>query len=1290
MTTPARCRSWPLLILCVLVSVSVPAPAQQWKTVFDPFTVLTLHITMDPADWDRIRFDIPVEGDPASQEKAEAWFHADGETPILVTVRRKGATDPALPSEANPQKISLKIDINDVVPGQRWHGLRKLSLENGGSNPLGEGFSWQVHRRAVEGGFYRYDAANAAWVRVIVNGDYKGVFTNAEQRDEQFLRNRDLYSPSNTWLYKVDGSDTQEVGVGDSPTQEHLCYAPFTSKPGGGPNNNSCPQPDLDIDLPQWIDMQSMLTLGACNAFVENNDGLITHSGKNSFAADFNPPNQRVRLYFPWDLDAGIKQGVTSIYGSGAYQVELLDHPWFGRVYEHIFQEMLAGPLSESGLHALLDQLEPVLTPALDSDPYGAPSGGAAGAFNSLRNWVTTRTANIATQYVHPFVARPVFNQDGGEVVSGFALTMTAPVGQVYFTTDGTDPRGPGNAIGASAQLSIAPHLIDRTSRIIARTFDGTHWSGLATEATFNIAAYATAMRVTEIMYHPADDDPLDAIGDDAYEFLELHNSGATDLDLSDFFFDGITYTFPPSSVVSAGGYVVLIRDVAAFQARYPGVSYDGIYLGKLSNGGEKIRLRNGGGTTVISVEYDDDPPWVLSPDGLGYSLVNQSPDEDPDEAANWRASRDVHGSPGAPDPSPAYAPGVFISEVLANAASPYEDAVEIEHGGSGIADMSGWFLSDEARDVNGTLDPVLLKKFALPAATSIAPGHHVSLYEQEFNSLNPRVPFALGAHGGRVYLSSADASGNLTGHIVALDFPATDLNTSYGRVSTSVGFENARLAAPSFGVGTPTSIVEFRTGTGAPNGPALVGPVVISEIMYNPSETGSEFVELYNLSGSSVDLSGWDIDGISGFKFPPGTFLPAGGFVLLIDTAKRSPAQFRTDFNVPASVPIFGDLFDLGNAGESLRLEKPNPVPLEPDILVERVRYNDKSPWPTEADGAGPSLERFVLGGYGNEPLNWRAAAFGGSPGAAGTFAAGIAIARESTWDYKTSASTLGTAWQAVDYNATSWPDADGPSGYGETFLNTIVPFGPDPLAKYPTTYFRKPFVINDDPAEITALDLSILYDDGIVVYLNGQEVVRRFLPAGAVDYSTPATADGEATVYEVIDLLAFKTLLEQGTNVLAVEVHQFDPVSADLVWDADLLYATAASGTDSDGDGMPNDWETANELDPEDPTDAPLDADGDGLSNYQEFLAGTDPQDPSSLLRIAQTTEAPGGGVQIEWTSVIGKTYQVTYSPNLVNWFGFGPTGDLTATSPLTRFVDPSGSFPDRRFYRIELLAP
>jgi hypothetical protein len=457
---------------------------------------------------------------------------------------------------------------------------------------------------------------------------------------------------------------------------------------------------------------------------------------------------------------------------------------------------------------------------------------------------------------------------------------------------------------------------------------------------------------------------------------------------------------------------------------------------------------------------------------------------------------------------------------------------------------------------------------------------------------------------------------------------------------------------------------------------------------MYNPSATGSEFVELHNFSGGPVNIAGWDIDGISGFSFPSGTSIAAGSFVVLLDLAKTDPTTFRSAYAVPAEVQIFGALFDLGNAGESLRLEKPNPVSGQPDLLVEKVRYNDKAPWASEADGIGPSLERLPPERFSFEPLHWRAANVDGTPGGLGLATSGLPIATNSFWDVQVSASSLDIGWKDTNYNASAWSSVDGPAGYGEPFLAGLLSFGPDPANKYPTTYFRKPFVLIDDPASLASLDLSLLYDDGVVVYLNGTEVARRALPGGAIAYATYANIDREVSTYESIDLSSFTGLLVQGTNILAAEVHQSGPASIDLFWDAELAYSLTVDPNDLDGDDLPGTWEAVNGLSDSDPSDALLDSDHDGQNNTSEFIAGTDPQNPASYFYLKSVQKNPSGAIEVRWDAVPGKLYRITYSPNLAQWFSFGPAGEITATGSEILFSDPSIPPATQRYYQTEIL--
>lgn len=392
------------------VEHSVPAPV---AAAYDPTVLRDLRLTMDPADWDTIRFDT------TNTIMVPAQLATDGGASILVGVRRKSSR--ALPSEADPRKIGMKIDVSAYVSGQRWNGVSKLSLENGGDiSPVSEGLAWLLHELAsVETGYgAAYDAALANWATVSVNGEALGLYANVEQRNTQFLRNRGTYVANQTWLFKQGdiGSVEIEVGTGLSPTATTLCYAPFgTGVVSTGRKSTTCRTPSdavLATQLPSLIDMDTLLTLGAVDAFLANNDSLLTH-GKNFYYADFSYTDAPLRRYYPWDLDSvfrstswniyaagsSTKRGVTT-FTQGAYQKTVLNHPLFRARFNEILSGLLAGRFSVASLVAVIDELEPVLADAVDADPYAGSyaGGGSAALFDALRRWVETRVPVVQTQ----------------------------------------------------------------------------------------------------------------------------------------------------------------------------------------------------------------------------------------------------------------------------------------------------------------------------------------------------------------------------------------------------------------------------------------------------------------------------------------------------------------------------------------------------------------------------------------------------------------------------------------------------------------------------------------------------------------------------------------------------------------------------------------------------------------------------------------------------------------------------------------------------------------------------
>lgn len=161
--------------------------------------------------------------------------------------------------------------------------------------------------------------------------------------------------------------------------------------------------------------------------------------------------------------------------------------------------------------------------------------------------------------------------------------------------------------------------------------------------------------------------------------------------------------------------------------------------------------------------------------------------------------------------------------------------------------------------------------------------------------------------------------------------------------------------------------------------------------------------------------------------------------------------------------------------------------------------------------------------------------------------------IAEASEWKYLDDGSDQGTAWRDAGYDDSGWASGTGPLGYGNA-VTTTLGFGGDSSSKFITTYFRKTFNAADVNRAV-GLTAGIARDDGAIAYINGQEVVRDNIPAGAVTFLTPAASAVSGS--DERDYFSFEidpALLVEGENVLAVEVHQESANSSDMSFDGKL----------------------------------------------------------------------------------------------------------------------------------------
>jgi len=402
-----------------------PAPVVWWQ-VYDPAALLSLNVELSAEDY------ATIQADETFDIEVPAVFWVDNIDPDpgawRVFIRRKSATPIG-------EKISyrVKLDAKIGAGSSRWCNIKSLSLENGDDqNVVSEGLAWFLHRQAASAD---YQPGLAAWTKLtmhVIGEDGtidvrpQGVYVNVELPDKRFLQNRGLWtSRSVSWLYKQDDIGLPELkewpfdstGVeSDSPAYSALNYSPFQKQvvQKGKVQNPTPDDSTLEADLSYWINMESLLRLGAANAFAVNPDELFNHA-KNYFWADFGATEDDhvPRLYFPWDLDAAIRTPTGSIYGTVTgggkkgtvgqhpYQEVILNHPTFRVHYNEVMDELINGPLAVDVLQEFLDGAQVLLTDALLADPnnqIGNSPEAVAEQFDSLRAWVVARHQSVDAQ----------------------------------------------------------------------------------------------------------------------------------------------------------------------------------------------------------------------------------------------------------------------------------------------------------------------------------------------------------------------------------------------------------------------------------------------------------------------------------------------------------------------------------------------------------------------------------------------------------------------------------------------------------------------------------------------------------------------------------------------------------------------------------------------------------------------------------------------------------------------------------------------------------------------------
>ena len=1245
------------------------------------------------------------------------------------------------------ETLVLRADFNDSWlhwdSGQRTLGQRTRD-------------AWSKDSMRAMGSW----AGHSRYLHLYLNGIYWGVYDFGERVDADFAAS---YLGGTSDEYDAIASKPTEAINGDSNAYNAMLAI------GNLADLNQYNLLGQYLDISQFIDYTILHFYGANQDW--GVDGNWNAVRRRRAGAGFK--------YTPWDCErllenpnhnrvsnADVPSGLhTKLLANFEYRLAFADH-----VRKHFFNggAMTTHAVAERWMKRATEVDRAIIAESARWGDYRRDvhsySSGPYELYTRNNQWLAEQQRLLTSYFpvrqdiflqqlrnagLYPNLNAPNYSQHGGRVPAGYPLVITqgSATGTIYYTTNGVDPRVYGSGGIASAAAAYAGPVILHGSAVVkARVYDAVQgWSAL-NEASFAVAELGTPIRMTELMYNPADGS--------TYEFMELQNVGRSALDVGGAYFTGIEYVFPPDTRLQPGEVVLLIPDLnlAAFAARYPGVKVFGVYQGGLNNKGERISLFDRSQQMLTSMEYGDGGCWPVEADGAGRSLEVIDPQGDPNDPANWRASLNLGGSPGAANP-PAPEPLVRLNELMAENVSAvsnawgYSDWVELRNPGAQAVNLSGWSLSDDGNP----------SKYVFPEPTSIEPGGYLVVwFDSVTNAPGLHAGFALSRQGECVRLFDA-----LTNRVDAVSYGAQLPDYSYGRVG--VGGDAWQLSVP-----TP----------GRDNQPAVMAPatsLVVNEWMANSAPGLEDWLELYNQSGDApaalLNLYLGTSNALYQIKCP--AFIPPHGHLRL--WADERAGGDHLGFKLPAAGGII-ELFDdtgllvsqvfygpqaegvsqgrlpdggglLAAFAQSASPGAANYLPNYTGPVLHEVMANNlgavkdaagRSPdWielfnPSDApfDLSGmslsegePQLRQWVfppgttVAGRGYLVV-WFDAARSASGALEADLNAGRSLSKESGGVY-----LFDLAGQRVDsleygfqvanlsiglYNG-RWRLLTSPSPGAANAL-PVAAGAIDPLrfnewmvsGNTNADWFEL-YNPGDAPVELTGLFLT---DDPALTGRTKFQVAPLSFIAGKGWVKWVADGDpsrGKNHVNFRLDQAGETLRLgsQDGSIIDGIDFASQQPGVSEGRWPDGAAsirrFPTtptpgSANQIDSDLDGLPDAWELAYGLNPQDPADARLDADGDGFTNLQEYLNGTDPrvsQNPAILppVILSENCRMTTNGFQLQISGQPGRRIAILATEDFVGWLELGTTGLVEA---LGTFVDGEAVGKSNRFYQLRETAP
>jgi len=252
------------------------------------------------------------------------------------------------------------------------------------------------------------------------------------------------------------------------------------------------------------------------------------------------------------------------------------------------------------------------------------------------------------------------------------------------------------------------------------------------------------------------------------------------------------------------------------------------------------------------------------------------------------------------------------------------------------------------------------------------------------------------------------------------------------------------------------------------------------------------------------------------------------------------------------------------------------------------------------------------------------------------------LLVARGAQWRYykgTAEVSEPACEWARSVFDDSAWAEGAAPMGYCDSGWTGGTELT-DMRGNYSSVLLRREFEVGD-PTAVQELRIEVDYDDGFILWLNGEECARINVPGepGTPVSCATCAVSNQNTTWSTHLAGGRLPDLWPGTNLLAAQVFNRSLAdSGDCLFDLALTAVSTRwpAVTDADQNLLPDAWEQAHLADLIDPSDycCAGDADRDGLSNLEEYIAGTDPRNAAENCTLA--TRVHNGQLEVRFQAI------------------------------------------------------